>query len=126
MQQQAQPQPQPEPAPAPVQEQAPAPNPGATDSSYALPATSERVLAKSELESMSSYDLWIARNEIFARHGRMFNNADLQAYFNNKTWYTPTYTPEQWDATGQTVSAIESQNASLIMQVEQERNSEYL
>ena len=81
---------------------------------------------KSEFEAMSSYDLWIARNEIFARYGRMFDNADLQAYFNSKSWYTPTYTPEQWNASGIAVSSVESQNAALMVEVEQERNSPYL
>ena len=74
---------------------------------------------------MSTYDLWIARNEIFARHGRMFKDPDLQAYFNSKSWYTPIYTPEQWDAT-QSIADIESKNAALMLEVEQEKKSSHL
>ena len=32
----------------------------------------------------------IARNEIFARHGRRFSDPALQAYFDLQPWYTPT------------------------------------
>ncbi len=28
----------------------------------------------------------------------MFQSEDLQEYFNQKSWYTPLYTPEEFDA----------------------------
>ena len=112
-----------------VEQQAPEPEPApastATDSSYTLSDSSTRLYSKAELQSMSADELWIARNEIFARHGRMFKDPDLQAYFNNKTWYTPIYTPEQWDAT-QSIADIESKNAALMLEVEQEKKSSHL
>ncbi len=74
---------------------------------------------------MSSYDLWIARNEIFARHGRGFDDPQLQEYFNNKTWYTRQYSPAEWDAS-QSISDIEADNAALMLDIENDRNSEYL
>ena len=49
----------------------------------------------------------------------------MQEYFNNKTWYTRQYSPEDWDAT-QSISGIESQNAALMVEIEEERNSAYL
>ena len=90
-----------------------------------LDDTSSRYYSYDELSSMSTYDLYLARNEIYARHGRMFKDPNLQAYFNNKTWYTPIYTPEQWDAT-QSIADVESKNAALMLEVEQERHSSYL
>ena len=90
-----------------------------------LADSSDRYYTKDELREYSSYDLWIARNEIFARHGRGFSDPDLQEYFNNKTWYTRLYSPEEWDTT-QSISGIESQNAALMLEVEEERNSAYL
>ena len=38
----------------------------------------------------------IARNEIYARHGRKFNDSELQAYFNSKSWYKGTVNPEDF------------------------------
>ena len=90
-----------------------------------LADTSTRVYSKDELRNMSSYDLWIARNELFARHGRGFSDPTLQEYFNNKSWYTRQYSPEEWDAT-QSLSGVEAQNAANMVAVEEERHSEYL
>ena len=38
---------------------------------------------------MSVRDLRRARNEIYARHGRTFNDDSLQSYFNSCSWYKP-------------------------------------
>ena len=41
--------------------------------------------------------LKLAKNEIYARHGRMFIDEDLYEYFLTRMWYEPTYTPEEFD-----------------------------
>ena len=38
------------------------------------------------------------RNEIFALNGRIFQSQDLRDYFSQKSWYVPTYSPEEFDA----------------------------
>ena len=38
------------------------------------------------------------RNEIFALNGRIFESQDLRDYFSQKSWYVPTYSPEEFDA----------------------------
>ena len=101
---------------------APAPSVG----DYVLGDSSSRYYSRSELEGMSTSDLYYARNEIFARHGRMFHRSDLQAYFNSKSWYTPIYTPEQWDAMGNQLSDVELQNSDLMRDVEASKGSPYL
>lgn len=131
-QEQQQPQPQPQPAPEPEPEPQPqvgdqpsyAPQP--TSGDYVLGDSSSRYYSRDELESMSASDLYYARNEIFARHGRMFHRSDLQAYFDSKDWYNPIYTPEQWDAMGNQLSDVESQNSRLMAEVEASKNSGYL
>ena len=35
-------------------------------------------------------------NSIFARHGRLFKNSELQTYFNQQPWYQPTYMPDDF------------------------------
>ena len=42
-----------------------------------------------DLSILDSYGLKITRNEIFARHGRMFNDQELQEYFKRQQWYVP-------------------------------------
>ncbi len=41
------------------------------------------------LQGLSLHELRLLRNEIYARHGRMFRAEWLQQYFFNQPWYTP-------------------------------------
>ena len=50
-----------------------------------------------DFENCSEKLLKLAKNEIYARHGRMFVDADLYEYFLTRMWYVPTYTPEEFD-----------------------------
>lgn len=56
---------------------------------YIIPDSSSRLISESELQGMSVRDLRRARNEIYARHGRTFNDDSLQSYFNSCSWYKP-------------------------------------
>ena len=95
---------------------------------YVLSDTSDRYYSYDELSSMSTYDLYLARNEIYARHGRMFNRSDLQDYFNSQSWYQPLYTPSEFDAMGDenVLSDVELKNARLMREVESDKGSSYL
>ncbi len=69
----------------------PAPNTSvATDNSYIFADSSSRLLSESELVGLSEWQLRIARNEMYARHGKIFQSTDLQNYFNSQSWYTPS------------------------------------
>ncbi|SFO33903.1 YARHG domain-containing protein [Pseudobutyrivibrio sp. UC1225] len=35
----------------------------------------------------------VAKNEIYARHGYIFNDSDMSNYFNGMDWYTPSIVP---------------------------------
>ncbi|MBN8590032.1 MAG: YARHG domain-containing protein [Rhodothermia bacterium] len=52
---------------------------------------SERVLANSDILKLNKYELKIMRNEIYARYGYIFKTADMKAYFESQSWYTPRY-----------------------------------
>jgi len=52
-----------------------------------FPDSSWRRLTRHEVESLSPTELWIARNEIFARHGRVFRDPRLQRHFRRYRWY---------------------------------------
>ena len=58
---------------------------GAVCPGYA--ATASRNLTETELAACTCLQLEILRNEIYARHGRIFKRADLQQYFGAQPWY---------------------------------------
>lgn len=93
---------------------------------YVLADSSVRRYTTAELSSLSDWELYLARNEIYARHGREFSNADLRRYFEGTSWYQPSYTPEEFDATSGILSDVEQANIETILSVEQERGSAYL
>lgn len=57
------------------------------ENEYVLPDSANRKLKKSDLKGLSKEELRIARNEIYARHGRMFDDKNLQKYFDSQSWY---------------------------------------
>lgn len=57
---------------------------------YILPDSDTRYLTEDDLQGLSADECRLARNEIFARHGRRFDDAALQAYFDACSWYTGT------------------------------------
>jgi len=85
--------------------------------SYLLPDSSTRYLTERDLRGMSVEELRIARNEIYARHGRKFTSADLNAYFSAQNWYTPLI--EAAAFSDNMLSALEMKNVELIYAVEQ-------
>lgn len=55
---------------------------------YILPNSSSVLVTEADLAGKSAYQLRLARNEIYARHGRKFSSATLQNYFNSCSWYS--------------------------------------
>lgn len=93
---------------------------------FVLSDSDSRYYTESELRAMSLEELYYARNEIYARHGRGFKNADLAAYFKGKSWYVQRYEPEEFDAMPSPLNEYEKKNADLMLRIEQERDSSYL
>ena len=55
---------------------------------YIFPNSDKEYLTDADVSGLSKADLRLARNEILARHGRIFNSADLKTYFEGKSWYS--------------------------------------
>ena len=91
----------------------------ALNNDFVLPDSSIRVLDKSELAGLSAEQCRIARNEIYAKHGRMFDDAGLQNYFNSCSWYHGTIQADRFSDT--MLSDIEIQNRNLIVSYEKEK-----
>lgn len=84
---------------------------------YILPESSTRLLTFADLEGLDAEQCRIARNEIYARHGRKFKDEALQAYFNSKSWYNGYIEPA--DFTDTMLSDIENKNKDLIVKYEE-------
>lgn len=54
---------------------------------YILPYSDSMYYTKKDLESLTSEELRIARNELYARYGRRFQDKALQAHFDACSWY---------------------------------------
>ncbi|MBS5546469.1 MAG: YARHG domain-containing protein [Lachnospiraceae bacterium] len=80
---------------------------------YILPDSSSRQLTESDLLGLTSEQLRIARNEIYARHGRKFQDEELQAYFDSQPWYNGTIDPAQFDDMS-LLSQLERSNLEVI------------
>ena len=48
----------------------------------------DRIITEQMLHGLSLHELRLLRNEIYARHGRMFHADWLQQYFSSQPWYT--------------------------------------
>ena len=80
---------------------------------YVFENSSEEILDPQTLIDLSPDLLIIARNEIYARHGWVFDNIDLQLYFNQQDWYVPLYNNDAIE-----LNEIETVNVAIIAQVE--------
>jgi hypothetical protein len=77
------------------------------------PEGTTRNLTVNDVVRKTKYQLKIMRNEIFARHGYIFQSSDLRNYFNKQAWYSPRYN----DVTSM-LSDIEKSNVNLIKSYE--------
>jgi len=83
---------------------------------YMLPISSILPITQDMILNFSDNDLWIARNEIYARHGRKFTNKYLQGYFERMSWYRGTTAAADFDDS--VLSQVERGNLAVIQAAE--------
>ena len=83
---------------------------------YLLADSSRKYLKTDDLKGLSEDELVLARNEIFAKHGRLFKDAELQSYFNSKTWYRGVIAAENFSENQ--LNDFEKKNVELIKYME--------
>lgn len=83
---------------------------------YIIPNSDSVYLTENDLKQYTADELRLARNEIYARHGRRFNDEALQNYFDSKDWYSGTIAPENFSET--VLNDYEKKNATLILDYE--------
>lgn len=87
---------------------------------YILPDSASRKLKKSDLAGMTAQQLSYAKNEIYARHGRVFKSSELQDYFNQKDWYE-----KNDDFKDEDLSKKEAENTEFIDAYQKDNDLEY-
>ena len=114
--------PEPTATPTPSEEQ---PQVTAESGEYFFPESSNRYLTDEEISNYTSDQLELAKNEIYARHGRQFVTDYIADYFNSKSWYQGTIDPETFDAEqGSIFNEYEIANINKIQQWEDQKVSE--
>lgn len=88
----------------------------AVNSEYILPDSDSRYLTEDDLAGLSAEQCRLARNEIYARHGRRFQDAGLQLYFDSCSWYSGTIDPA--DFSDSVFNEYERANSRLIVEYE--------
>ncbi len=68
------------------------------------------------MAGLSQEQLRLARNEIYARHGRKFKTKEIQDYFNSKSWYTGTIESNAFK--DEYLNSYEKENIKLIQSLE--------
>lgn len=92
---------------------------GISPDDYALPECDIRNYNREDLSGLSAEELRLARNEVYARHGRIFSADDLHTYFSSKSWYIPRYDASEFDAKGDSIlNEFEIKNRNLIVAIE--------
>lgn len=83
---------------------------------YILPDSNSRYLTEADLQGLDQATLRLARNEIYARHGRAYETKDLNEYFSQQTWYHGYLSADEFDDS--VLNEYEKANLELIKNME--------
>jgi YARHG domain-containing protein len=67
-----------------------------------------KVITEAMLRGLSLHELRLLRNEIYARHGRVFKTLWLQQYFGGQAWYDPNEDFKDEELTGADKTNVET------------------
>ena len=87
------------------------------DYEFVLPYSDSEYINEFDLDSLSADECRIARNEIYARHGRRFDDMQLQEYFDSCSWYEGTIRAE--DFSDDVLNEVEKANLQVIVEYEE-------
>ena len=89
------------------------------DTDYILPNSDKELISEEDLEGFDAEKCKLARNEIYARHGRKFKDEALQEYFDSKDWYEGTIDPDDFQES--ILSETEIKNKDVIVEYEKDK-----
>lgn len=79
-----------------------------------------RYLNEEEVRALPEEDLAKARNELYARKGRVFTGGKWEEYFNSISWYEGTISAEDFNE-NEIFNDFEKKNRDLIVRIEKEK-----
>ena len=80
------------------------------ENDYICPYSNKRELTQADISNKSDWILILMRNEIYARHGGPFQDAEIRAHFVSRKWYRVNN-----NYNDNTLSRIEVYNIDFIM-----------
>lgn len=91
-----------------------------SSSEYIFPYSDTECLTADDVKGLSATEINLAKNELYARHGRIFDRQDLQQYFESCSWYYGEYTRTEWEQLGDDYffNATEIKNRNLLVKYE--------
>ncbi len=78
-----------------------------------------KLISEQMMRGLSLHEMRLLRNEIYARHGRLFKAPWLQQYFSSQPWYTPDENFKDEELSG-----ADKQNVELIVKYENKVHQE--
>lgn len=84
-------------------------------SDYIFYDSSNVKLTDNQLNSLSKESLSLARNEIYARHGYVFQTEPFKSYFSNKSWYKAN---PNFKGSDEEINEVERYNVQLLLKYE--------
>ena len=85
-----------------------------------FPNSSEEEITSEEIARLSDEELRYAINEIYARHGYIFNDDGLREYYEKYDWYEKRVAPS--DFTMELFNDIETKNVEALQEERNKRN----
>ena len=83
---------------------------------YPIYATDTRYYQASDFSNVPPLIIHLAKNEIYARHGYIFKNQELNAYFLSQIWYLPEFDSGNFDSS--VLNEYENANLQLLVQLD--------
>ena len=103
-------------APKPKPTSTPKPTKEPVSDDYILPDSATRRLTQADVADLTWEQCCLARNEIFARHGRLFQTPQIAAYFEAQSWYHGTIPGASFS--NDVLSQIERDNIDFLVSYE--------
>lgn len=103
-------------APTPKPTSTPKPTEEPVSGGYILPDSATRLLTQADVADLTWEQCCLARNEIFARHGRLFQTPQIAAYFEAQSWYHGTVPGASFD--NNSLTPTERANADFLADYE--------
>lgn len=120
----SQPQVSPSPSIAPTAVPTPVPTVVPTPTAnvdYIIPDSDSRFITRADVVGLTLQEVNYAKNEIYARHGRIFKSDELADYFSSKSWYVARYDADTFDEFyAPNLNEYEIENAFFLNQIEHE------